>query len=595
MNFSQSSSIEIENDCKSFFFQTVPLRYSSSDSFHGLLVAAAVLSLAICFFTIFLNALVMVAVKIKRRLQTHPNILLACLALTDLMVGLVVQPLHIAKTILLIQGKYTDEFCDIDSAFSVSFVMLVLATSCQLVLISGERYLAIKHTFTHASVVTKSRLIVASAVAWIAAALFFLLILYVSFLPQAIIYSSIIVLQILVYKEARRHEKQILSQQVSLEARSKFKQEKKALKLTTVILVTIFLCFVLPSTIMFVTWKLFGEKLSPDIKTLVRHFGHLPVMINSLLNPVIYTVRKEEFRVAFTELLLRKSLQEAEEFQRRLFGTTNNAGSQQDEQQGEGQEQNAEERNAAHANDNQEDNPKVLATGANFDDNTTLASHSEPVSSNAFNSISNEGEEEHGEERNAARAKNNIKDNPDVLTPDNNFDGNTTIATYNEPASINALKSMWKTTEEEHDEGRNPAHVENNLENNPEVLASGTNFDGNTTLAAHNEAVSLNALNSVYKTAEDEHDEGRNLTDTKYDLEDNPEALATGANVGDNTTLSTHEPVSSNALNSIPKKTGEEHGKGRNPTHAENNLEDNPEVIAYGASIDLKNTENHSE
>ena len=405
MNFSQSSSIEIENDCKSFFFQTVPLRCSSSDSFHGLLVAAAVLSLAICFFTIFLNALVMVAVKIKRRLQTHPNILLACLALTDLMVGLVVQPLHIAKTILLIQGKYSDEFCDIDSAFSVSFVMLVLATSCQLVLISGERYLAIKHTFTHASVVTEARLIVASAVAWISAALFFLLILYVSSLSQAIIYSSIIVLQILVYKEARRHEKQILSQQVSLEARVKFKQEKKALKLTTVILVTIFLCFVLPSTVMFVTWELFGEKLSPDIKTLVRHFGHLPVLINSLLNPVIYTVRKEEFRVAFTELLLRKSLQEAEEFQRRLFGTTNNAGRPQDEQQGEGQEQNTEESNPAHANDNQDDNPEVLATAANFDDNITLALHNEPVSSNALNSTTKEREEEHGEERNPARVK----------------------------------------------------------------------------------------------------------------------------------------------------------------------------------------------
>ena len=442
MNFSQTSSIEIENDCKSFFFQTVPLRYSSSGSFHGLLVAAAVFSLATCFFTIFLNALVMVAVKIKRRLQTHPNILLACLALTDLMVGLVVQPLHIAKTILLIQGKYSDEFCDIDSAFSVSFVMLVLATSCQLVLVSGERYLAIKHTFTHASVVTKARLIVASAVAWIAAAVFFLLILYVSFLPQAIIYSSIIVLQILVYKEARRHEKHILSQQVSLEARVKFKQEKKALKLTTVILVTIFLCFVLPSTVMFVTWEIFKEKLSPDIKTLVRHFGHLPVMINSLLNPVIYTVRKEEFRVAFTELLLRKSLQEAEEFQRRLFGTTiYNAGRQQDEQQGEGQEQNAEERNPAHANDNQDDNPEVLASAANFDNNTTLALHNEPVSSNAFNSTAKEREEEYGEERNAARVKNNVDDNPDDLTSDNNFDGNTTLTTHNEAVSLNALNS----------------------------------------------------------------------------------------------------------------------------------------------------------
>ena len=41
----------------------------------------------------------MVAVKTKRRLQTHPNILLACLALGDLMVGFVAQPLHITKII----------------------------------------------------------------------------------------------------------------------------------------------------------------------------------------------------------------------------------------------------------------------------------------------------------------------------------------------------------------------------------------------------------------------------------------------------------------------------------------------------------------
>ena len=652
MNSSQSSSIASENECKNFFFQTVPLRYSSVDSFYGLLVAAAVLGLAACPFTIFLNALVIIAVKIKRRLQTHPNILLACLALTDLMAGLVAQPLHITKTILLIQGKDFHEFCDIDLAFSVSNAFLVLATSCHLVLISGERYLAIKHTFTHATVVTKARLIVSSAVAWMVAALFFLVVSYLTvifFACPAILISTIVVLQILVYKEARRHEKQILSQQVSVEARAKFKQEKKALKLTSIILVTIFLCFLLPSTVFFFTWQLLGEKLSPDIKTLIRHFGLLLVMINSLLNPIIYTVRKEEFRVAFTELLLRKSLQEAEDFQRRLFGTTNNAGRQQDEQQGEGQEQNIEERNPALAQDNQDDNPEVLATGANVDDNTTIASHDEPVSSNALNSICKKRDEEYGDERNPAPAKNNIEDNPEVLASRTNFDGNTTLATNNESVSLNALNSMSKTAEEEHDErrspahaennlednpevlafgtnfdgnttlethneavslnelnsmsktaeeehdeGRSPGHAENNLEDNPEVLASGTNFDGNTTLATHNEAVSLNALNSMSKTAEEEHDEGRNLTHTKYDLEDNPEALATGADVDDNTTLATHKPVSSNALNNIPKKTEEEHGKGRNLAHTENNLEDNPEVIANGASIDLKNTENCS-
>ena len=199
-----------------------------------------------------LNALVMVAVKTRRRLQTHPNILLACLALTDLMVGLVVQPLHITKTIFLLQGKDAHEFCNIELAFSVSFLVFSFIIGCHLLLISGERYLAIKNAFTHATVVTKARLIMSSAMAWIVVMVFLLVISYftiIFFTYNAIILFSIVLLHIFVYKEARRQEKQILSQQVSMEAREEFKREKKALKLTTIILVTI--CCVLFVTIDF--------------------------------------------------------------------------------------------------------------------------------------------------------------------------------------------------------------------------------------------------------------------------------------------------------------------------------------------------------
>ena len=63
-------------DCKNVFIKSVSLRYPSGDTFYGLLVAVAPLNLAACPFTIFLNTLVIVAVKTKRRLQTHPNILL---------------------------------------------------------------------------------------------------------------------------------------------------------------------------------------------------------------------------------------------------------------------------------------------------------------------------------------------------------------------------------------------------------------------------------------------------------------------------------------------------------------------------------------
>ena len=195
MNFSQSLRIGNESECKSFLFKTVPLQYSSTDSFHGLLVATAVLNLATCPFTIFLNALVMAVVKTKRRLQTYSNILLACLALTDLMVGLVTQPLHTTKTIFLLQGKDYREFCNIEQAFTVSFLAFSFITVCHLLLISGERYLAIKHTFIHATVVTKARVIMSSAVAWITVAIFVLVISHftiIFFSYNAVIIFSIV-------------------------------------------------------------------------------------------------------------------------------------------------------------------------------------------------------------------------------------------------------------------------------------------------------------------------------------------------------------------------------------------------------------------
>ena len=122
-------------------------------------------------------------------------------------------------------------------------MILTFATLSHLLLISGERYIAIKHTFTHATVVSKARLIISSALVWIAAIVFFIV---SSYLPIAIfigftaIIFSIVVLQIFVYKEAIRHEKHIFSQQVSVETRAKFNQEKKALKLTRIILLTFF-------------------------------------------------------------------------------------------------------------------------------------------------------------------------------------------------------------------------------------------------------------------------------------------------------------------------------------------------------------------
>ena len=55
----------------------------------GILIAFIVIHAVTCPMTILLNLLVMIAVKTKVRLQSMSNIALACLASTDLMVGLV--------------------------------------------------------------------------------------------------------------------------------------------------------------------------------------------------------------------------------------------------------------------------------------------------------------------------------------------------------------------------------------------------------------------------------------------------------------------------------------------------------------------------
>ena len=45
------------------------------------------------------------------------------------------------------------------------------------------------------------------------------------------------------------------------------------------------------------------------------------LMLNSLLNPLIYTARIRSFRVAFIQMLARKTLEQAEELEQKIFGS----------------------------------------------------------------------------------------------------------------------------------------------------------------------------------------------------------------------------------------------------------------------------------
>ena len=300
-------------------------RANITSGVYSVLAISAALNIFTCPLAIVLNSLVIVAVKTKRCLRTKSNISLACLATTDFAVGLIVQPLVITNFSLFFTGSspqtMTSTFVWV---FSLVSQTCTAASLLHLLLMSGERYLAIKHPFAYENgLVTEARIIIASGMAWMCAAIVYgiktsiLREIGVFFISAVI--STVVYCHVVIYKEVRRNTQQIIADQVSLAVKEKLLKNKKAFNTTVVIVLTLFLCYI-PTCVWLMVLISFNGENSSD----VRHIAFFPitflVLLNSSINPLIYTARIRHFRVAFFQMLTRKTLARAEELEKKMFG-----------------------------------------------------------------------------------------------------------------------------------------------------------------------------------------------------------------------------------------------------------------------------------
>ena len=190
-------------------------------------------------FTAVLNALVIIAVKKKSRLRAQKtNIVLAMLALTDFLVGILAQPLFVAGLIAILHMDLSNGRSCFTEVFFFAIANCLLSSSfLHLLLASGERYVAIKHPFDYITIVTESRLLIASLLAWVLSVIVQIplavdeTVFYI--LHSAVIGLSGVVIvfsHFSVFLETRRHENQVAAQQVTQEARKQFEKDKKAFK-----------------------------------------------------------------------------------------------------------------------------------------------------------------------------------------------------------------------------------------------------------------------------------------------------------------------------------------------------------------------------
>ena len=310
MNSSASSTSENITECKGRI-----LLSSNTTEARAVTVTLIIVSLITLPVTSLLNGLVIIAVKAKFRLKTKSNIALACLATTYCFMGVIGQPTFIAVNIAILQAESSNTYCFIRQLSSVVITVLGRASLLHLALMYLDRYIAIKHPYRYTNMVTATRILWSSAFVWIVA----LLSTVTSSLINNKLYkqltdgniitffctATITFCQIVLYYETSRHEKQIAACQVLEDDRQKFVKEKKALKLTTTVLFFLVLTYSPAIVVRILLNNYFFESL--NAAQIALAIASFLITHNSLINPIIYCIRKRQFRVAFIEILFRKS------------------------------------------------------------------------------------------------------------------------------------------------------------------------------------------------------------------------------------------------------------------------------------------------
>ena len=258
--------------------------------------------------SIIANSLVVSAIWRTPSLR-YPSIVFLCgLAVSDLAVGLVVQPLFIAVELLKIHGLPSGGDCTLETAF-LALAFIVCGVSFGLVtLISMDRYIAIQYPLRYPSIVTLPRVIFLIMLCWLASTFCssllvwqFSAFLYVVATVMMVFLGTSTIIHITIYRIVRRHRNDIRAQEQAVQATNEFNMArfKKTAVNTFIVYYFLLLCYV-PFSIAWVLRMVGSSSLENPI---VWKLGNTIVFLNSALNPFLYCWRLPSIRGPVMTLL----------------------------------------------------------------------------------------------------------------------------------------------------------------------------------------------------------------------------------------------------------------------------------------------------
>ena len=119
---------------------------------------------------VILNILVIAAVRSRKELQKHSNILLSSMAAADILVGAINMPLSATVDFVISRQVFNDHICTVDLVNVYLMYTLTACTLYHLTFIAWERYQAIQNCYQNKAKLTRSHPKKLAITAWFLAA-----------------------------------------------------------------------------------------------------------------------------------------------------------------------------------------------------------------------------------------------------------------------------------------------------------------------------------------------------------------------------------------------------------------------------------------
>ena len=279
---------------------------------NSIFTIVCLLNVPLMLTSILVNALVLAAIKRTPSIRSTSMMFLCSLAVSDLLVGIIGQPIYIADLLT----KYSSiSQLSIMVGFSVCTVSLLTITA-----ISVDRLLAVHFHLRYSTLVTKSRVQHTLALIWLISfvvsgfnlwskRIYHLLVAPVIFI--CLIISTCCYIRI--YQIVRRHQSVIQAQQSSVQSNNNEGDDAHGVELrksvlnTFVFYIALIICYS-PAYILLTLNGLLDMRWQPE-----WNFATTLIFVNSAVNPFLYFWRLPKLRKAVVNIIRQMLCKEMEE------------------------------------------------------------------------------------------------------------------------------------------------------------------------------------------------------------------------------------------------------------------------------------------